>query len=133
MKNFIFKSTDADLQKMFQSIETIEKNVLYCTYRLDLVVKKVNALGNDNNLQKQVDDYFDEDNQQNIPEEDKEPDWALQLHSLEKALDKHSGIRSERLIYKMMLSKQFCKLLQLVISLEEAESAEYDMVLQAEQ
>ncbi len=68
MKNFIFKSTDADLQKMFQSIETIEKNVLYCTYRLDSVIKKVNELANNNNLQRQVDEYFEEDNQQDIPE-----------------------------------------------------------------
>jgi hypothetical protein len=39
MKNFIFKSTEADLQKMFQSIETIQKNVLYITYRIDMLIK----------------------------------------------------------------------------------------------
>jgi len=60
MKNFIFKSTDADLQKMFQSIETIQKNVLYLTYRTDLILKKVNINVNNVNLQKQVDEYFDE-------------------------------------------------------------------------
>ncbi len=61
MKNFIFKSTDADLQKMFQSIETIQKNVLYLTYRTDALLKKVDALVIDKNLQKQVDAYFEPD------------------------------------------------------------------------
>ncbi len=60
MKNFIFKSTDADLQKMFQSIETIQKNTLYCTYRIDALLKKVNELVTDKGLQKQVDEYFEE-------------------------------------------------------------------------
>ncbi len=61
MKNFIFKSTAADLQKMFQSIETIQKNVLYLTYRIDALLKKVDALVIDKHLQKQVDAYFDPD------------------------------------------------------------------------
>ncbi len=61
MKNFIFKSSNPDLQKMFQSIETIQKNVLYLTYRLDLVLKKVNTLSTDSGLQRQVDQYFEED------------------------------------------------------------------------
>ncbi len=56
---------------MFQSIETIQKNVLYLTYRLDLVLKKVNELNINSNLQKQVDEYFEEDTE-NIPEEKKE-------------------------------------------------------------
>ncbi len=63
MKNFIFKSTNADLQKMFQYLETIQKNILYLTYRIDAVLKKVNTLGVDTDLQQQVDKYFDEDNQ----------------------------------------------------------------------
>ncbi len=72
MNKFLFKSTDADLLKLIQSIDTIQKNVLYLTYRLDLVLKKVNTLGVDKAIQKQVSDYYDED----IPEppEDKEPD-----------------------------------------------------------
>ncbi len=70
MKNFIFKSTAADLQKMFQLIETIQKNVLYTTYRIDMLVKRYDKLQIDTNLQKQVDEYFEE-----TPEhEDKEPD-----------------------------------------------------------
>ncbi len=61
MKNFIFKSTDADLQKMFQYLETIQKNILYITYRVDSCLKQVNTLVNDKGLQKQVDEYFDDD------------------------------------------------------------------------
>ncbi len=62
MKNFIFKSTDADLQKMFQSIETIQKNVLYVTYRIDTIIKTLNKITLDKDLQKQVDEYFDTKN-----------------------------------------------------------------------
>ncbi len=64
MKNFIFKSTDADLQKMFQSIETIQKNVLYVTYRTDMLIKRFDKLLVDKQLQSQVDDYFDKDSEQ---------------------------------------------------------------------
>ncbi len=60
MKNFIFKSNASDLQKMFQSIETIQKNVLYITYRVDMLIKRYDKLEHDKGLQKQVDDYFDE-------------------------------------------------------------------------
>ncbi len=59
MKNFIFKSTDADLQKMFQSIETIQKNVLYITYRTDMLIKRFDKLLVDKQLQHQVDEYFE--------------------------------------------------------------------------
>ncbi len=61
MKKFIFKSTDADLQKFDSILETIQKNVLYLTYRLDLVLKKVNTITVNENLQKQVDEYFEKD------------------------------------------------------------------------
>ena len=71
MKNFIFKSTAADLQKMFQLIETIQKNVLYITYRVDMLIKRWDKLEIDKGLQKQVDQYFSED----TPEtSDQEPD-----------------------------------------------------------
>ncbi len=61
MKNFIFKSTDADLQKMFQLLETIQKNGLYCTYRIDSLLKNFEKLLVDKQLQKQVDEYFEEE------------------------------------------------------------------------
>ncbi len=74
MKNFIFKSTDADLQKMFQLLETIQKNGLYCTYRIDSLLKNFDKLLTDKSLQKQVDDYFEDS--EHIPDskEDEEPD-----------------------------------------------------------
>ncbi len=74
MKNFIFKSSDPDLQKMFQFLETNQKNVLYLTYRIDSILKKVTSLDNSLGLQKQVDEYFDD--REDIPDskEDKEPD-----------------------------------------------------------
>ncbi len=61
MKNFIFKSTDADFKKMFSIIETIQKNVLYLTYRIDTLLKEVKSLTVDKGLQSQVDEYFEKD------------------------------------------------------------------------
>ncbi len=69
MKNFIFKSTDADFKKMFSIIETIQKNTLYSTYRIDSLLKNFEKLLTDKSLQKQVDQYFSEDNTEDIPEE----------------------------------------------------------------
>ncbi len=59
MKNFIFKSTDADFKKMFSIIETIQKNVLYLTYRIDTLLKEVKSITVDKGLQSQVDEYFE--------------------------------------------------------------------------
>ncbi len=68
MKNFIFKSTGADLQKMFQlfetKLDTMASNILYSTNQLDFIRKKIIELVNDKGLQKQVDDYFDETSHQ---------------------------------------------------------------------
>ncbi len=58
MKNFIFKSTTADLQKMFQSLETIQKNVLYVTYRIDMLIKRYDKLELDKTLTESVDSYY---------------------------------------------------------------------------
>ncbi len=60
MKNFIFKSTDADFKKMFSIIETIQSNVLYLTYRIDSLMKEIKSLTVDKGIQKQVDDYYEE-------------------------------------------------------------------------
>ncbi len=58
MKNFIFKSTDADLQKMFSILFNIQSNNLYITHRIDYLVKKISALETDKGLQRQVDKYY---------------------------------------------------------------------------
>ncbi len=67
MNKFLFKSTAADLSKILSILETLQKNVLYLTYRLDTVLKKVNEMTTDKGLQKQVDAYFEDT--QPIPED----------------------------------------------------------------
>ncbi len=64
MKNFIFKSTDADLQKIItiigSELNLLQKNILYITYRVDSILKNTNEMVTDKGLQKQVDQYFEE-------------------------------------------------------------------------
>ncbi len=82
MKNFIFKSTEADLQKMFSNIDTIQKNVLYSTHIQDKISSRLAELElimskylTNHNLQKQVDDYFEDDETSHQTDsDDKEPD-----------------------------------------------------------
>ncbi len=61
MKNFIFKSNESDLQKMFSILENLQRNMVYSTYKLDNILKLIKQLHIDNNLQEQVDKYFDDD------------------------------------------------------------------------
>ncbi len=68
MKNFIFKSTDADLQKMFSILENLQQNIVYITYKVDNIIKVVKKVENTVNLQTQVDTFFEE-NPKDIPEE----------------------------------------------------------------
>ncbi len=60
MNKFLFKSTAADLQKMFSILENLQKNMVYGTYRLDAILKIVKSLDTDKGLQSQVDEYFEE-------------------------------------------------------------------------
>ncbi len=69
MKNFIFKSNESDLQKMFSILDNLQKNIVYITYKTDAILKLVKQMSVDNGLQKQVDQFFDEDNKHDIPEE----------------------------------------------------------------
>ncbi len=71
MKNFIFKSRSPDLQKMFSILENLQKNMVYSTYKMDAILKIVKSLETEQNLQTQVDSYFnkDEDTTKDIPEE----------------------------------------------------------------
>ncbi len=76
MKNFIFKSSqDSDLQKIvsINKLDILMKNVLYITHECDKILKIVKQLETSQNLQKQVDEYFDETSHQ-TDIEDKEPD-----------------------------------------------------------
>ncbi len=65
MKNFIFKSTAADLQKIIQLIDVRldihGKNILYITHQVDSILKILKTLDADKGLQKQVDQYFEAD------------------------------------------------------------------------
>ncbi len=61
MKNFIFKSTEADLQKMFQYLDIAQKNILYLTHQVDKTLKILREMTTDKSLQNQVDQYFEED------------------------------------------------------------------------
>ncbi len=61
MNKFLFKSTEADFQKLFQQLVTIQKNVLYVTHQVDYIRQQINKLVTDKDLQKQVDEYFEED------------------------------------------------------------------------
>ncbi len=73
MKNFIFKSTDADLQKIITIISSelnlLQKNVLYITYRIDTILKNTNKLVVDKHLQSQVDEFFEETSPQTDKDE----------------------------------------------------------------
>ncbi len=60
MNKFLFKSSDPDLSKILSILETLQKNILYITYRIDSCLKKVTALETSSGLQKQVDEYFEE-------------------------------------------------------------------------
>ncbi len=73
MKNFIFKSTDADLQKMFSILDNLQKNLVYVTYKVDAIIKVVKKLEIDIGLQTQVDTFF-EDSEKDIPEDSKDLD-----------------------------------------------------------
>ncbi len=60
MNKFLFKSSDADLQKILSILDTIQKNVLYLTYRTDALLKDVKKLTVDKGIQSQVDEYFED-------------------------------------------------------------------------
>ncbi len=75
MKNFIFKSTDADFKKMFSIIEIIQKNLLYTTHRIDFLIKEMQKLVHDKDLQLTVDKYFDETSHQTESVDIPEQNW----------------------------------------------------------
>ncbi len=59
--NNLFSKSHETYEKLVQShLEILMKNVLYCTHRLDKIEKGIKTLVADANLQKQVDDYFED-------------------------------------------------------------------------
>ncbi len=73
MKNFIFKS-QLDLQKMFSiKLEAIQSELRHQRTDNVVILAMLNKLVTNQNLQTQVDEYFDQS--EDTPEhEDKEPD-----------------------------------------------------------
>ncbi len=73
MKNFIFKSTNADLQKIIQLIDVRldihGKNILYITHQVDFIRKTMSKLVHDKDLQNTVNKYFDETSHQTDTDE----------------------------------------------------------------
>ncbi len=69
MKNFIFKSSYADLQKIVQSIERLNANVIYVTHQVDFIRKILMQQKHDKDLQTTVDKYFDETSPQTDSDE----------------------------------------------------------------
>ncbi len=67
MNKFLFKSTDADLQKIYQYLERMAGNILYITHQVDFIRKRILAQEVDKSLQAQVSDYFEDS--KDIPEE----------------------------------------------------------------
>ncbi len=60
MNKFLFKSTEADFQKIYQLLDTIQKNVLYSTHQVDFIRKEIMKMVHDKDLQSTVDKYFEE-------------------------------------------------------------------------
>ncbi len=70
MKKLFFKSTDADLQKLFQYMERMSGNILYITHQVDFIRKRILGMETNKALQSQVSDYFEDT--EHIPEETQE-------------------------------------------------------------
>ncbi len=78
MKNFIFKS-DADFHKiLFNKLDMILAENRHQRNDLSIIISQCSKLINSANLQKQVDEYF-EDNPEDIPEVEKEPEHVSHL------------------------------------------------------
>ncbi len=60
--NLKFKSSEPDLKFNIQSqFRILNQNILYLTREVDKIVRLVKTLSVDNDLQKTVDKYFDND------------------------------------------------------------------------
>ncbi len=72
MKNFIFKS-EADFHKIvFNKLDMLLAEQRHQRSDLSILLAKLTTVYNALALQKQVDDYFEEDDKENIPEVDKD-------------------------------------------------------------
>ncbi len=73
MKNFIFKS-DADFHKiLFNKLDMILTENRHQRNDLAIIIAQCNKLLNSADLQKQVDDYFTDEDTEHIPDKDPLP------------------------------------------------------------
>ncbi len=74
MKFDFSKSNESDFRNKLQlnQLDIINKNILYITHVVDRMAIIVNQLKNAQNLQKQVDEYFEEDGSEIIPDKEKD-------------------------------------------------------------
>ncbi len=75
MKNFIFKSTEADLKKIFQYLDTGSKNILYLTFQTDKILKIVKDLENMGKMQKKIEEFYDKTSPQTDTVNKEDSDW----------------------------------------------------------
>ncbi len=69
MKFDFSKSPDTDFRNKLQSnLDILMGNVLYLTHEIDQIKKIVQTILNQDKLQKQVDEYFEEDKQETSPQ-----------------------------------------------------------------
>ncbi len=76
MNKFLFKSNlESDLSKnIINKLDMLLAEQRHQRSDLSILISKMTTIYNALALQKQVDDYFDDDDKENIPEVDKEPD-----------------------------------------------------------
>ncbi len=76
MNKFLFKSNlQSDLSKnIINKLDMLLTEQRHQRSDLSILISKMTTIYNALALQKQVDDYFDDDDKENIPEVDKEPD-----------------------------------------------------------
>ncbi len=72
MKFDFSKSREQDFRNKLQlnKLDIINKNILYLTHEIDQIKAYVIKINNNANLQKQVDEFFTEEDKEHIPEEE---------------------------------------------------------------
>ncbi len=76
--NLKFKSSLPDLKFNIQSqFRILNQNVLYLTRETDDIKRMLHAYISSTKLQKQVDEYFDDESHQNTPLEDSKQDGTI--------------------------------------------------------
>ncbi len=70
MKNFIFKSPQDFHKIVFNKLDMLLSEQRHQRQDLTTIIRLITSIRVENNLQKQVDDYFDDDEKSAPPDED---------------------------------------------------------------